>query len=253
MAGHSQFKNIMHRKGAQDAKRAKLFARLAREIEVAARMGAPDPDQNPRLRSAVSAARASNMPKDRIERAVSKAAGGDAGDTLEEVRYEGYGPGGVAVIVEALTDNRNRTAAAVRSAFSKYGGNMGDSGSVGFMFDHVGQMQYAKSAHTADAVFEAALDAGADDVNSTDGGHEVICSADDFHAVRAALEEKLGPSEEAGLVWRPQNTVAVEEEDKAGTLLKLLEALEDSDDVQNVAANFEVSDAVMAKLADQPG
>ncbi len=249
MAGHSQFKNIMHRKGAQDAKRAKQFARLAREIEVAARLGAPDPDQNPRLRSAITAARAANMPKDRIERAVNKAAGGGDGAALEEVRYEGFGPGGIAIIVEALTDNRNRTAAEIRASFGKFGGNMGDTGSVGFMFDRVGQLLYPAAAASADEMFEVALEAGAGDVVSDGSGHEVTTAPDDFHSVGAALETRFGAPQESGLTWKPQNTVAVDEE-TAPTLIKLLSALEDCDDVQSVSANFEIADEVMAKLAD---
>ncbi|MCZ6763938.1 MAG: YebC/PmpR family DNA-binding transcriptional regulator [Alphaproteobacteria bacterium] len=248
MAGHSQFKNIMHRKGAQDAKRAKIFAKLAKEIEVAARLDAPDPAQNPRLRSAIAAARSANMPKDRIDRAITKATGGGEGDALEEVRYEGYGPGGVAVLVEAMTDNRNRTAAEVRSAFNKFGGNMGETGSVGFMFDRVGRIVYPNAAASADDMFEAALNAGAEDVTSGDDGHEIICDPDDFHNVRAALEKKLGTPEQAELVWRPQNSISLDEA-KASSLFKLMEALEDSDDVQAVSANFDVSEEVMAKLA----
>jgi YebC/PmpR family DNA-binding regulatory protein len=249
MAGHSQFKNIMHRKGAQDAKRAKLFARLAREVEVAARLGSPDPDQNPRLRGAIATARSANMPKDRIDRAISKASGGGDGAALEEVRYEGYGPGGVAVLVEAMTDNRNRTAAEVRSAFSKFGGNMGESGSVGFMFDRIGQIVYPVAVSSADEIFEAALDAGAEDVTSTDANHEITCDPDDFFQVREALEEKLGVPDGAELIWRPQNSIEVDE-NQASTLFKLLEALEDSDDVQAVSANFDVSEDVLAKLAN---
>jgi len=247
MAGHSQFKNIMHRKGAQDAKRAKVFARLTREIQVAAKMGLPDPVQNPRLRSAVAAARAENMPKDNIDRAIKKAVGGDDAADFAEVRYEGYGPGGVAVIVEALTDNRNRAAAENRAAFSKHGGNLGESGSVAFMFDRVGQVLHAPEAADADAMFEGALDAGAEDVVSDDTGHEVLCAPDDFHAVREALEERFGAPTESGLVWKPTVTVAFDE-GSAPTMLKLLDALDDSDDVQRVSANFEVADEIMAKL-----
>ena len=249
MAGHSQFKNIMHRKGAQDAKRAKQFARLSREIEVAARLGAPDPDQNPRLRSAISAARAGNMPKDRIERAVHKASGPGDGAILEEVRYEGFGPGGVAIIVEALTDNRNRTAAEVRSTFGKLGGNMGESGSVSFMFDRVGQLLYPGDAASADDMFEVALEAGAGDVVSDSSGHEVITAPEDFHTVGAALESRFGAPQESGLTWKPQTTIAVDE-NAAPTLIKLLEALEDCDDVQSLSANFDIADEIMAKLAD---
>ncbi len=248
MAGHSQFKNIMHRKGRQDAKRAKDFAKLAREIEVAARMGMPDPDQNPRLRSAITAARGANMPKDRIERAIDKATGAGEGDNYEEVRYEGYASGGVAMIVDALTDNRNRTASEVRAAFSKFGGSLGETGSVAFMFDRVGQIDYAADAASADDMFEAALEAGAQDVASGDNGHEIICAPDDFGEVVSTLETKFGTPEAAKLAWKPQNTVDVDV-DSASTLIKLIDALEESDDVQAVWANFEMSDEVMASLA----
>jgi YebC/PmpR family DNA-binding regulatory protein len=249
MAGHSQFKNIMHRKGAQDKKRAKLFAKLAREIEVAARMGAPDPVQNPRLRSAVVAARSANMPKDRIERAIYKASGGDDGANYEEIRYEGYGPAGVALIVDALTDNRNRTASEVRSAFSKFGGNLGETNSVAFLFDRVGQIAYGPDAADADTMFEAALEAGAQDVDSSASGHQISCDPDDFGQVVEALEAKFGAPESAALTWQPQTTVDVDA-DAAQTLIKLIDALEDGDDVQNVSANFEMSEEVMAQLAD---
>ena len=249
MAGHSQFKNIMHRKGAQDKKRAKLFAKLAREIEVAARMGAPDPAQNPRLRSAVAASRSANMPKDRIERAINKAAGDDDGANYEEIRYEGYGPAGVALIVDALTDNRNRTASEVRSAFSKFGGNLGETNSVAFLFDRVGQIAYGPDAADSDTMFEAALEAGAQDVDSSSSGHEISCDPEDFGQVVEILEAKFGAPETAGLTWRPQTTVDVDI-NAAQTLIKLIDALEDGDDVQNVSANFELSDEVMAQLAD---
>ena len=249
MAGHSQFKNIMHRKGAQDKKRAKLFAKLAREIEVAARMGAPDPAQNPRLRSAVAASRSANMPKDRIERAINKAAGDDDGANYEEIRYEGYGPAGVALIVDALTDNRNRTASEVRSAFSKFGGNLGETNSVAFLFDRVGQIAYGPDAADSDTMFEAALEAGAQDVDSSSSGHEISCDPEDFGQVVEILEAKFGAPESAGLTWRPQTTVDVDI-NAAQTLIKLIDALEDGDDVQNVSANFELSDEVMAQLAD---
>ena len=248
MAGHSQFKNIMHRKGAQDKKRAKVFARLTREIQVAAKLGAPDPSQNPRLRSAIAAARAANMPKDNIDRAIKKASGDGDDTNYEDVRYEGYGPGGVAILVEALTDNRNRTAAEVRAAFSKFGGSLGETGSVGFMFDRIGQILYAADAASSDAMFEAALESGADDVSSTSNGHEITCQPDTLHAVAEQLEGHFGAPREAALTWRPQTTVSVEE-DSAPTLLKLLDALDDSDDVQNVSANFEIADDVIEKLA----
>lgn len=246
MAGHSQFKNIMHRKGAQDKKRAKVFTRLIREIQVAAKTSL-DPDSNPRLRAAMLAARAANMPKDNIDRVLKKAAGGDDGSNYDEIRYEGYGPGGVAMIVDTVTDNRNRTASEVRSAFTKYGGNLGETNSVAFMFDRVGQLVFPASATSADEMFEAALEAGADNVESHDEAHEVTCASEDFNTVREALEAQFGPPEEAGLVWKPQNTVAVDE-DRAQSLLKLLDILDDNDDVQSVSANFDISDEVMAKL-----
>ena len=246
MAGHSQFKNIMHRKGAQDAKRAKIFTKLTKEIVVAAKSGLPDPAMNPRLRGAIAAARAANMPKDRIDRAVNKAAGGDEADYIE-MRYEGYGPAGVAIIVEALTDNRNRTASEVRSLFSKHGGSLGETNSVSFLFDRVGEIAFAANVGDHDHVLEAAIEAGADDVQSGDDGHVVTTAVEDFALVRDALEEALGTPDNAGLVWRPQTSVAVDE-DPAGTLLKLLDALDDNDDVQRVHSNFEVSDDVMARL-----
>jgi YebC/PmpR family DNA-binding regulatory protein len=247
MAGHSQFKNIMHRKGRQDAQRSKVFSKLAREITVAAKLGMPDPDMNPRLRAAIQAARAENMPKDNIERAINKAAGGDD-DNFEEVRYEGYGPGGIAVIVEALTDNRNRTAPYVRSTFSKSGGNLGETGSVSFMFDRVGRVVLDAKAGSTDAVLEGAIEAGADDVVSSDEEHEIICAADSLGDVAKELEGRFGEPQKVGLVWKPHNTIAVDDE-TGEKLLKLIDTLEDSDDVQNVYANFEISDALMAKLA----
>ncbi|CAI8444434.1 MAG: YebC/PmpR family DNA-binding transcriptional regulator [SAR116 cluster bacterium MED-G04] len=246
MAGHSKFKNIMHRKGAQDKKRAKVFTRLIKELAVAAR-GGTDPDANPRLRTALAAARGANMPKDNIDRVLKKAEGGD-GDSYDEMRYEGYGPGGVALIVEALTDNRNRTASEVRATFNKFGGNLGETGSVNFMFDRVGQILYPASAGDADTVFEAALEAGADNVESDENGHEITTAPDDFNAVREALEGDFGTPEEAGLAWKPQNTTPVNE-DQAQTLLKLLDALDDLDDVQSVASNFDIPDEIMAQLA----
>lgn len=247
MAGHSQFKNIMHRKGRQDAKRAKVFTKLAREITVAAKIGGPDPAMNARLRGAIVAARAQNMPKDNIERSIKKASGDDDAN-FEEVRYEGYGPGGVAVIVEALTDNRNRTASEVRAAFTKHGGNLGETGSVSFMFERVGLINYPADSASADDMFEAALEAGAQDVESSNDGHEVTCEPDDFSDVREALAEKFGEPETGRLDWKPQNSVAVEE-DSAGTLIKMLDVLEDNDDVQRVAANFDISDDVMERLS----
>ncbi|MDP7381328.1 MAG: YebC/PmpR family DNA-binding transcriptional regulator [Alphaproteobacteria bacterium] len=246
MAGHSQFKNIMHRKGAQDKKRAKVFTRLIRELQVAVKSGT-DPDSNPRLRAAMLAARAANMPKDNIDRVLKKAEGGGDDANFDEIRYEGYGPGGVALIVDTVTDNRNRTASEVRSAFTKYGGNLGESNSVAFMFDRVGQLIYPVAAASADDMFEAALEAGADDVESAEESHEITCAPEDFNAVREALDTRFGAPEEAGLTWKPQNTIALDE-DKAATLLKLLDVLDDNDDVQSVSANFEISDEVMAKL-----
>ncbi len=247
MAGHSQFKNIMYRKGAQDKKRAKEFARLTREILVAAKSGLPEVDKNPRLRGAVQSARAANMPKDNIERAIKKAAGGEDDTNYDEIRYEGYGPGGVALIVEALTDNRNRTASEVRSAFSKHGGSLGETNSVSFMFDQLGVVVYPSEVASSDEMFEAAVEAGASDVVSSDESHEVICDPDDFSAVRDGLTERFGDPREASLTWRPQNTVPVEEQ-QAQTLLKLLDALDESDDVQRVSANFEIADDVLARL-----
>jgi YebC/PmpR family DNA-binding regulatory protein len=246
MAGHSQFKNIMHRKGRQDAVRSKLFGKLAREITVAAKLGTPDPAMNPRLRAAIIAARAENMPKDNIDRAIKKAQGG-AGEAYDEIRYEGYGPGGTALIVEVLTDNRNRTASDVRSYFTKSGGNLAETGAVSFMFDRVGVIEYDEPVASADTMLEAAIEAGADDVVSSESGHEIYASQESFHEVARSLEDKFGEPRKAALVWRPQSTVAVD--DEAGErLLKLIETLNDHDDVQNVYANFEVSDALMAKL-----
>ncbi|MBK5921185.1 YebC/PmpR family DNA-binding transcriptional regulator [Rhodothalassium salexigens] len=247
MAGHSKFKNIMHRKGAQDAKRAKMFSKLAREITVAAKMGAPDPDMNPRLRTAIAAARAQSMPKDRIERAIQSSQGGDA-DNYEDVRYEGFGPGGIGLIVEALTDNRNRSASDIRTIFSKNGGNMGETGSVNYMFEHVGQIVYPASAADADAMFEAALEAGAENVESDDETHEIYCPNSELHQVAKALEEQLGSEpQSAKLYWKAKDPIEVSEDD-AATLLKLIDALEDNDDVQEVFGNYEVSEAVLEKL-----
>jgi YebC/PmpR family DNA-binding regulatory protein len=247
MAGHSQFKNIMHRKGRQDAVKSKLFGKLAREITVSAKIGLPDPDMNPRLRAAIIAARAENMPKDNIDRAIKKALGGDA-ETYEEIRYEGYGPGGVAVIVEVLTDNRNRTAGEVRAAFTKSGGNLAETGAVSFMFDRVGVIEYDAKAASSDAMFEAALEAGADDVVSSESGHEIYAAVDHYGSVAKALEAKFGEPRKAALVWRPQNTVAVGDE-QGEKLLKLIENLNEHDDVQNVYANFEVSDALVQRMS----
>jgi len=248
MAGHSQFKNIMYRKGAQDAKRAKIFAKHARELTVAAKQGMADPAMNPRLRTAIIAARAANMPKDNIERAIKKGAGGDAHTNFEEMRYEGYGTGGVAVIVEALTDNRNRTAAEVRAAFTKYAGSLGESGSVNFMFNRVGVIRYPVDSAGADAVFEAAVESGAENVESTDEEHVITCEADAFNDVRDGLAEQFGDPTSAGLEWVPQNTITINE-DQASTLLKMIDTLEDNDDVQSVSSNFEIPDDVMQKLS----
>jgi len=246
MAGHSQFKNIMHRKGKQDAVRSKLFSKLGREITVAAKMGMPDPNMNPRLRAAILAARAENMPKDNIERAIKKAAGGE-GDNYDEVRYEGYAPGGVAVIIEALTDNRNRTAGEVRSYFTKSGGALAETGAVSFMFDHVGLIEYPKSIGSEDDVMEGAIEAGADDVVTQDEIYEIITSLESLRDVQKALETRFGEAKKSSLVWRPQNTINVD--DEAGEkILKLIGSLEDNDDVQNVYANFEISDALVAKM-----
>ena len=246
MAGHSKFKNIQHRKGAQDKKRSAQFSKLSREITVAAKMGMPDPDMNPRLRLAVNAAKAQSMPKDNIQRAIDKAAGGDA-ESYDEMRYEGYGPGGVAIIVEALTDNRNRTATNVRTAFSKNGGNLAASGAVSHGFDRMGLITYPISAGDADSVFEAALEAGAEDVESSEDEHSIWTAMDSLHEVAKALEATLGEAESAKLAWKPQVLVEVDEAN-AATLLKMIDALEDDDDVQTVWGNYDVSDEVMAKL-----
>ena len=248
MAGHSQFKNIMHRKGAQDKRRAKVFTKLIRELTVAAGEGLPDPDHNPRLRSAVIAAREANMPRDTVERAIKRGAGEIEGESDEAVRYEGYGPGGVAIIVEALTDNRNRTASAVRSAFSKFGGALGETNSVSFMFNRVGLIHYPAQVATADQMLEAAIDAGAEDCTTDDKGHDVITKPETFHAVKQALEAKFKAPEAAEITWRPINTVAVNAE-KAETLVKLLQALDDDDDVQSVSGNYEIPEEVMSRLS----
>ncbi len=248
MAGHSKFKNIMHRKGRQDAVRSKQFAKLSKEITVASKMGGPDVDGNPRLRLAVQNARGQSMPKDNIQRAISKGAVGDSDDYFE-TRYEGYGPGGVAVIVEVLTDNRNRSAGNVRACFTKNGGQLGENGSVSFMFDRMGEIKYTASAGDEDAVMEAAIEAGAEDVTSDEDGHIILCAFEDIGSVSANLEAVLGEAITVNPTWKPQNDVPVGE-DKAGTLMKLIDALEDDDDVQNVYANFEIDDEVMAKLSD---
>lgn len=248
MAGHSQFKNIMHRKGAQDAKRAKVFTKIIREIITAARTGQVDPNFNPRLRGAMLAARAANMPKDKIEAAVKRGSSPAGGENFEEVRYEGYGIGGVAVIVEALTDNRNRTASEVRAAFTKNGGTLGESGSVSFMFERVGLIEYPASKASADAMFEAAIEVGADDCASSADTHSITCAVDNFNEVRDGLNAKFGDAESAKLSWKPTTTTAVDQE-KAETLMKMIEALEDNDDVQQVFTNVEFSEEVAQKLA----
>jgi YebC/PmpR family DNA-binding regulatory protein len=247
MAGHSKFKNIMHRKGRADAARSKLFSKLSREITVAAKSGLPDPDMNPRLRLAVQNAKAESMPKDNIDRAIKKAAGGDA-ETYEAIRYEGFGPAGVGVIVEALTDNRNRAAANVRSIFTKNGGNLGETGSVSFMWDRVGQIEYGADAGSEDKVMEAAIEAGADDVESDEDGHTVWTAFDALNEVAQALEAALGPAKATKIAWRPKTTTPVEG-DAAATLMKLIEALEDEDDVQNVYSNADISAEELEKLA----
>jgi len=247
MAGHSKFKNIMHRKGAQDKKRSALFSKLSREVTVAAKMGLPDPAMNARLRAAVLAARAGGMPKDNIERAINKASGSD-GENYEEIRYEGFGPGGVSLIIETLTDNRNRTATNVRTAVSKNGGNLGASGSVSHGFDRMGLINYPAKAGDADKVFEAALEAGAEDVSSSEDGHEIWTATENLHEVAKALEAVLGEAEGMKLAWRPQTMVSVDESD-AATLFKLIDTLDDDDDVQTVWGNYDVSDEVMEKLA----
>ena len=248
MAGHSQFKNIMHRKGAQDARRARQFAKLIREITVAARAGLPDSGSNPRLRAAITAARQVNMPRDTIDRAIKKAAGAGGGDDYAEVRYEGYGPAGVAIIVEALTDNRNRTASDIRAAFSKHGGALGETNSVAFLFERLGVVRYPPAAASVDDMLEAAIEAGAANAESDGEAHEVTATAEDFFTVRDALESRFGPPDSARLDWRPTTSITLDEE-RAAALLKLVDALDDNDDVQSVYANFDIPDAVMQKLS----
>jgi YebC/PmpR family DNA-binding regulatory protein len=247
MAGHSQFKNIMHRKGRQDAAKSKLFSKLAREIMVAAKEGGPDPDANSRLRLAIQTARAQSMPKDNIQRAINKGSGGE-GEEYSEVRYEGYGPGGVALIVEALTDNRNRTAGAIRSYFTKTGGAMGETGSVAFMFDRIGEIVYPASAGNPDTVLDAAIEAGASDVTSDAEGHVILTSFEELGPVARALEEKLGEPEAVRSIWKPQTMTPVEGE-KAQSLMRLIATLEDDDDVQSVYANYEVDEATLTQLS----
>ncbi len=253
MAGHSKWANIQHRKGAQDKKRAKLFSKLGKEITVSAKMGGGDPEMNPRLRLAITTARGSSMPKDRIEKAIATGTGeGSENIDYFEIRYEGYGAGGVAIIVEALTDNKNRTASSVRSTFTKFGGNLGETGSVGFMFDHIGEVVYAIASATPDDMFEAALESGASNVESEDDFHEISCEPNDLAAVAKTLEDKFGAPERSGFAWKP-NVSAEINEDQAGTVLKLIDALEDDDDVQTVTTNFEVSDEIMEKLMAAEG
>ena len=247
MAGHSKWANIQHRKGRQDAVRAKLFSKLSKEITIAAKMGDPDPDKNPRLRLAVKEAKSQSMPKDNIERAIKKSVAGE-GDDYEEIRYEGYGPNGVAVIVEAMTDNRNRTASTVRSTFTKNGGNLGETGSVGFMFERKGEVTYTVETGDADTIMMAAIEAGAEDVESSDDGHIIWCADTDLNDVSNALEAELGESDSTNLIWKPTTTTEMDFESMQ-KLMKLIDALEDDDDVQSVTTNFEASDEVMAQLA----
>lgn len=248
MAGHSQFKNIMHRKGAQDAKKAKIFTKIGREIIAACKTGAPDPATNPRLRSAIQWAREENMPRDKIDTAIKRASGSKDAENFESVRYEGYGPGGTALIVQALTDNRNRTASDVRSAFSKNGGNMGESGSVSFMFDNAGRITYPLTVASEEAMLEAAIESGADNCEVQEGSHIIITSVESFGAARDALEKQFGAPASAKLTWLPKNAIAVDEE-QAKQLLKLIDVLEDHDDVQEVFSNFEISEALMQRLS----
>ena len=249
MAGHSHWAGIKHKKGKADKQRSKIFSKLSKEITVAAKLGSKDADTNPRLRSAIQAARAANMPKDNIDRVLKKATGGGEETNYEEIRYEGYGPGGVAIIIDALTDNRNRTASEVRAAFSKYGGNLGETNSVGFMFDRIGLISYPKDLVSSEAAFEAAVESGASDVEATQSSYEFICSPEEFNNVREYLEDEYGQPESAGLSWKPQSTVELSA-DQASTLLKLLDVLDDNDDVQSTAANFEISDEVLEKLTN---
>ena len=248
MAGHSKWANIQHRKGRQDKLRSKLFSKLAKEITVAAKMGDPDPDNNPRLRMVIKEAKSQSLPKDVIDRAIKKSQAGE-GDDYEEIRYEGYGPGGVAVIVEAMTDNRNRTASTVRSTFTKHGGNLGETGSVSFMFERKGEIVYGADAGDEDTVMEAAIEAGAENVESSEEGHVITCADTDLNEVSTALEAALGESETAKLIWAPSTTTELDLEG-AQKLMKLIDTLEDDDDVQRVTANFEISDDVMAALEE---
>lgn len=247
MAGHSKFKNIMHRKGAQDKKRAKLFTKIGREIMAACKLGIPDPAQNPRLRGAIQWARAENMPNDRINSAIKKASSSGEGDNYDEVRYEGYGAGGVAILVQALTDNRNRTASDVRSTFSKFGGNLGETGSVNFMFNHVGVITYPKNVAGEEDMLEAAIEAGAQDCNTDEEFHYITTANDGLAEVRDALEAKFGEAKKAKLEWQPQEeTMNAVSDDQAESVIKLLDALDDLDDVQAVVCNADFSEAQMA-------
>lgn len=249
MAGHSKFKNIQHRKGAQDKKRAKVFNRIGKEITVAVKMGnSGDPDMNPRLRTAISAAKSANMPNDRIKKAIQTGEGSGEGSDYEEIRYEGYGPGGIAIVVECLTDNRNRSASEVRTGFSRNGGTMGETGAVSFMFERVGNIIYSNDKASEDEMFEAAVEAGAENVESDGETHDITTNLTDFAAVLEALEAKYGEPQSSGLIWKPNDLVSIEGE-KAETLLKLMEALDDLDDVQNVYANFDIADDILEKLA----
>lgn len=248
MAGHSKFANIKHRKGAQDKKRAKIFTKLGREIVVAAKSGQPDPQFNPRLRAAIAAARAGNMPNDKIDAAIKRGSGPQEGETYEEVRYEGYGPGGIALIVEALTDNRNRAAADIRTIFNKNGGSMGESGSVAYMFERVGFIEYPADKAGEEAMFEAVIEAGADNCESSDVAHEITCDPDNFNEVRDVLAEKFGDAEVGRLSWKPLNTIDVTDVEQAQKILRLIDALEDNDDVQYVVANYDVPDDVAEQL-----
>lgn len=248
MAGHSKFKNIQHRKGAQDKKRAKIFTRLVREIITAAKTGQADPEFNPRLRTAINTARTMNLPKERIERALQQASNPQDGNDFVEIRYEGYAPGGIALVVEALTDNRNRTASEVRSGFTKYGGNLGETGSVSFMFDHLGIITYPVEVASNDLVFEYAIEAGASDVESDEYYHTIYSAKEDYASVLEALSAKLGAPEEASIGWKPQNTILVSEKDKAEKIMKMIDALEESDDVQKVYGNYEFSEEILNEL-----
>lgn len=252
MAGHSKWANIQHRKGRQDKARGKLFSKLSKEITIAAKMGGPDPDMNPRLRLAVANAKGQSMPKDNIQRAIDKATGGDV-EAYEEIRYEGFGPGGIGLIVEVSTDNRNRAASDVRTAFSKNGGNMGETGAVAFMFDQVGEIRFPVTVGDEEAVFEAAIEAGAEDVSTEEGDEDepgeyvIICAREDLGEVSSALQEKLGEAKSANIIWKPQNLIEVEA-DKAAGVMKLLEVLDDLDDVQNVFSNADFSDEALAGM-----